>query len=93
MICSLVPRPLFSIFICGDGKGLVDLHRTFCSTNSQILFHKRLIQFSWRSDGTRIDNIKRVITDLQLNWTDLFAKELLCSYVLCSFLQSFSLAV
>ena len=23
MICSLVPRPFFSIFICGDGKGLV----------------------------------------------------------------------
>ena len=38
MLCSLVPRPLFSVFICGGGKkGLVDLHRTFCSTDSQIL--------------------------------------------------------
>ena len=35
---SLVPRPLFSVFICGGGKkGLVDLRRTFCSTDSQIL--------------------------------------------------------
>ena len=35
---SLVPRPLFSVFICGGGKkGLVDLRRMFCSTDSQIL--------------------------------------------------------
>ena len=35
---NLVPRPLFSVFICGGGKkGLVDLRRTFCSTDSQIL--------------------------------------------------------
>ena len=34
---SLVPR-LFFLFILGDGeKGLVDLHRPFCSTDSQIL--------------------------------------------------------
>ena len=37
-VFSLVPRPLFSVFICGGGKkALVDLHRTFCSTDSQIL--------------------------------------------------------
>ena len=35
---SLIPRPFFSVFICGGGKkGLVDLCRTFCSTDSQIL--------------------------------------------------------
>ena len=33
LCCSLVPRPLFSVFIFGDGKkGLVDLRRNFRST-------------------------------------------------------------
>ena len=37
-VTSLVPRPLFSVFICGgEKKGLVALRRTFCSTDSQIL--------------------------------------------------------
>ena len=32
-LASLVPRPLFSVFICGGGKkGLVDLRRNFRST-------------------------------------------------------------
>ena len=32
---SLVPRLLFSIFICGGGKkGMVDLRRNFLSTRS-----------------------------------------------------------
>ena len=37
-LSSPVPRPLFSIFIGGGRKkGLVDLRRTFCATDSQIL--------------------------------------------------------
>ena len=36
-----------------------------------------------------------MLIDLQLNWIDLFVKELLCSQLCCSagFLQSFSVAV
>ena len=55
-VYSLVPRPLFSIFICGGGKkGLVDLHRTFCSTDSQI----------WES-LIGVDNYKGLIDEVSI---------------------------
>ena len=34
-IPSLIPRPLFHFYLWWQKKGLVDLHRKFCSTDSQ----------------------------------------------------------
>ena len=38
MLLSLIPRPLSSVFICDSRKkGLADLRKTFCSTDSQSM--------------------------------------------------------